>query len=120
MPNPLREPVVLVIFGGGGDLTHRKLVPAVLDLFIDGWIAIDRLAIIGIDRKPSTDEAYRSDLRSSAAEFCDRGPLEARCWDPFAESISYLSGDFNDPKLFDQLSERLAALEKRWNSHVQR
>jgi glucose-6-phosphate 1-dehydrogenase len=120
MPTPLREPVVLVILGGGGDLTHRKLVPAVLDLFIDGWIAADKFAIIGIDCKAATDAAYRAGLRSKAAEFCDRGPLEASYWDPFAKSISYLSGDFNDSKLFDQLSQRLAALEKQWNSRVQR
>ena len=83
MPNPLREPVVLVIFGGGGDLTHRKLVPAVLDLFIDGWIAIDRLAIIGIDRKPSTDDAYRADLRPQPMSF-----VTAVRWRPVAGTRS--------------------------------
>src|SRR6266567_3473351 len=112
MPHTLREPVVLVIFGGGGDLTHRKLVPAVFDLFLDEWIAADQFAIIGLDRKEMSDDAYRADLRPSLDEFCGRGPIDASQWEAFARSISYLAGDFNDSKLFASLGERLAKLER--------
>lgn len=120
MPHTLRDPVVLVIFGGGGDLTHRKLVPAVFNLFLDGWIAADRFAIIGVDRKEWTDEAYRTDLQPTTAEFCGQPSLDAEKWAAFAKNVFYVAGDFNDAKLFASLAERLAAFEKQWNCPVQR
>jgi glucose-6-phosphate 1-dehydrogenase len=120
MPHTLPDPVVLVIFGGGGDLAHRKLVPAVFDLFLDEWIAADRFAIIGIDRKEWTDDAYRADLRPSLEEFCGHGAVDPGKWESFARSISFLAGDFNDSKLFATLGERLAKLEQQWKCPVQR
>ena len=62
----------LVIFGGGGDLTWRKLVPALYDLFLDKWMP-ERFAVIGIGRRPTSDEEYRKHLRAGVDEFSRHG-----------------------------------------------
>ena len=56
------ESTVVVIFGGGGDLTHRKLVPALYNLFLDHWLP-QQFAMIGIDRIDLNDETYRQNVR---------------------------------------------------------
>src|SRR5262245_47482609 len=66
------EPTVVVIFGGGGDLTHRKLVPALYNLFLDRWLP-GNFAILGIDRLDDNDDAYRQQMRASVDQFSRRG-----------------------------------------------
>jgi glucose-6-phosphate 1-dehydrogenase len=103
----------LVIFGGSGDLTWRKLVPALYDLSLDKWMP-ERFAAIGIGRRPTSDEDYRKRLRSGVEEFCRHGKPEAAAWKAFASRISFLAGDFNDAGLYSALADGLARQEKTW------
>ena len=82
-PNFKPEPTVLVIFGAGGDLTWRKLVPALYSLFLDGWLG-DRFAVIGVDLKPMTDDEFREHLHCCAQEISLRSPTSGDKWQQFA------------------------------------
>src|SRR5262249_19849845 len=107
------QPAVLVVFGAGGDLTRRKIVPALYNLFLDRWLP-ERFALVGIDRLPMNDEQFRDHLRQGVDEHSRRGKTVDELWKKFASGISYLSGDFNDMQLFRRLAEQLAACDKSW------
>src|SRR6516165_11774024 len=109
----------LVIFGGAGDLTWRKLVPALYDLFLNKWMP-ERSAVIGIGRRPTSDEEYRQRLRGGVEEFSRHGKPDAAAWDAFASRISFLAGDFNDAGLYSALADRLAGQEKAWATAASR
>ena len=94
------QPLTLVIFGGTGDLSRRKLVPALFRLFVEGLLP-DRFALIGAALEPLTDAEYRERLR---ADLPEAAPDE---WNAFAASISYVGGDFSDARVFELLRERL-------------
>ena len=95
-PNPLREglasrpvpqPCSVVIFGATGDLTHRKLVPALYNLAADGELPPD-VAIVGFARRDKSDDEFRHDLEESTRKF-SRQPVRDEIWNTFAQSIFY-------------------------------
>jgi glucose-6-phosphate 1-dehydrogenase len=108
------QPTTLVIFGAGGDLTHRKLVPALYNLFLDGWLP-DAFAVLGVDRLSLDEAGFRKRLREGVDQFSRRGQTEDRPWEEFAARLSYLRADVTADPAYADLAGRLAALEKRWN-----
>ena|SRR5438093_8567791 len=70
------QPVTLVIFGGGGDLAHRKLLPALYNLYVDGLLP-PRFAVVGVGRGEMRDQAYRDFAKDGVAHFSRRPPDEA-------------------------------------------
>ena len=82
-------PGVFIIFGGGGDLTWRKLVPSIFNLYRNRWLP-DNFAVISVDLKPMSDEDYRAHLRQGVETFSGSGTVSAQDWDPFAGHLSYL------------------------------
>ncbi|HEY7425099.1 MAG TPA: glucose-6-phosphate dehydrogenase, partial [Gemmataceae bacterium] len=109
------EPTVVVIFGGGGDLTHRKLVPALYNLFLDRWLP-GNFAILGIDRLDNNDDAYRQQMRASVDQFSRRGQTKDDEWGRFAPHLHYLAADFTSADSFAKLSEQLAGWDKDWQT----
>jgi glucose-6-phosphate 1-dehydrogenase len=107
------EPTVLVIFGAGGDLTWRKLVPAVYNLCDDCWVG-DHFAVIGVDIKPMNDAEFRQHLRQGV-EQAARQPVTDERWEKFAAHLHYLTADFSNPSTYATIAERFAALDKEWN-----
>ena len=107
------DPAVIVIFGAGGDLTWRKLVPALYNLYLDKWLA-EKFAVIGVDAKPMTVGKFRARLREGVDQFSRRGRVEEKAWAAFASQISYFSGDFNGPAVFKAAAEKLAKLDAAW------
>lgn len=107
-------PTNLAIFGAGGDLTWRKLVPALYNLCLDGWLP-EQFAIIGLDRKEMSDDEFRKHLRQGVSKFSRQG-LSKDAWDEFAPHLFYLSADFNDPKTFENLKQRLDSQKENWES----
>ena len=73
------DSTVLVIFGAGGDLAWRKLVPALYSLFIDHWLP-DHFAIIGLDLKQLSDDEFRQHLRAGVDQFSRRGKSDDAAW----------------------------------------
>jgi glucose-6-phosphate 1-dehydrogenase len=108
------DPTFLVIFGAGGDLTWRKLIPALFNLYLDDWLP-DCFAIFGIDLKEMNDDEFRKHLRQGVNQFSRRGKPNDSDWEKFASCITYFSADFTDPTAYTQLAESLARRKKEWN-----
>ena len=112
--NPLRtgtrleripDPCQIVIFGATGDLAHRKILPALYNLRRAGLLPPES-GIIAFARRPYTDAAFQSEMRTSV-EQRSRMPVEPALWEDFAAGIHYQQGDFSDPASFRALAERL-------------
>src|SRR6266496_382103 len=101
-PNPLREglstrlvpqPCTIVIFGATGDLTHRKLIPALYNLAADGDLP-PSVAIVGFARRKKSYDEFRSDLEEATRKF-SRQAVRDEIWKTFAQSIFYHQSDLN-------------------------
>ncbi|HTG80493.1 MAG TPA: glucose-6-phosphate dehydrogenase [Geobacteraceae bacterium] len=113
------EPVVVVIFGAGGDLTWRKLVPALYNLFLDQRLP-ERFAVVGVARKEIDDEQFRQRLRSGVDLFSRRGRAIEESWNEFASRLTYFAGDFTAAETGAALGERLAELDREWGTRANR
>jgi glucose-6-phosphate 1-dehydrogenase len=110
------QPTILVIFGAGGDLSWRKLVPGLFGLFADKWQP-ERLAVIGVDRKEMNDDEFRQHMRDGVEKFSGRGKPSEQAWKDFASHlVKYISADFGESKTYRGLSEQIQDLEKSWNT----
>jgi glucose-6-phosphate 1-dehydrogenase len=103
------EPATIVIFGGGGDLAHRKLLPALYNLFLDGYLP-PRFAVVGVGRKPMEDESYRAFAKGGVERF-SRRPPDPEHWAAFAEALYFVSAPLEDPRSFASLGSRLDIIE---------
>ena len=117
MTNTIKlDPTILIIFGAGGDLTWRKLMPALYNLFLNKWLP-DRFAIMGLDGKQMSGDDYRQRLRQGVDQFSGRGPVQEEAWPNFAAYLADpISADFADPEMYAALSQRLANQEKAWDA----
>jgi glucose-6-phosphate 1-dehydrogenase len=106
------EPHALVIFGASGDLTARKLLPAVYGLFLDGLLAAD-FDVIGYARSPKTDEQFRAEMRDAVARSSRGRDMKPEAWNAFASRLFYQAGGYDDPAGFHALGARIDALAAR-------
>ena len=115
---PRIPPTAMVIFGGGGDLTQRLVVPALYNLAKQDLLP-ERLALIGAGRIDFTAESWCKHLRdfldsmikSGHSEF-EAKEIDPQSWNKLTEAMHWLTGDFTKPDLFAQLKEKLAALDE--------
>ncbi|MEZ5401290.1 MAG: glucose-6-phosphate dehydrogenase [Bryobacteraceae bacterium] len=105
------KPCALVIFGASGDLTKRKLIPALYRLAYDRRLPAG-FAIVGNSRTPISDEDFRGKMRAAVEQYSEETPFEQAVWDDFAAGLYYEAGDLNDPACYERLSTRLAAVER--------
>jgi glucose-6-phosphate 1-dehydrogenase len=105
------DPAAFVLFGGTGDLAHRKVVPALFQLWRTNLLPHE-LSIVAIGRRPYTDEVFRGELRASLDEFSRVLPIDTAVWEAFARRIAYHRGTFGDPLLYEGLAARLDALDQ--------
>jgi glucose-6-phosphate 1-dehydrogenase len=113
------EPFVLVIFGAGGDLTQRKLAPALYNLFLDGWLP-ERFALLGLDRRKMSDDAFREHLLQGVNQFSRTGKPDPETWKRFVAHATFANADFSDSRSFNDLGRKLAAKDKAWNTSANR
>ncbi len=106
-------PSVIVIFGGSGDLTWRKLMPALYNLYLDNWMP-EKFMIIGLGRQDLTDMQFRKRLHEGVNKFSRRGKAEKKQWDKFSKNIHYHGADFNRPAIYNQLKKEITVFEKQW------
>jgi glucose-6-phosphate 1-dehydrogenase len=109
-PRRTPEPCALVIFGASGDLTHRKIFPALYALAYRRLLP-ERFAVIGSARSDWTDEEFRDRMERAVREF-GRDDFKQEVWDRLAEATHYLSMDFADSSGEDRLAERLNELDE--------
>ncbi|MGC4014226.1 MAG: glucose-6-phosphate dehydrogenase [Luteolibacter sp.] len=119
MTNPFREdlvsrsqpePCTVVIFGATGDLTHRKLVPALYNLAVDGELPTG-VKIIGFARREKSDAEFRTGLEELNRKV-SRSGHDDKIWAPFAENIYYHTSEFTDADGYKRLAERLDAIDR--------
>ena len=109
-PNPT-EPVTLVVFGASGDLTRRKLLPAIFQLRCQGLLP-ETSSIIGFARSDKTDESFRKELRDSTRDYltCRAEPADDDTWGRFARRVFYHRGAYDDASDFAALRKRIEEL----------
>lgn len=100
-------PCILVIFGASGDLSRRKLLPALANLRDDGLLA-DSFAVVGVATRPWPDEKFRSIVDAGPESV---GSADSGRW--LAQRMHYLSGDFEKPDTYERLAELLSDLDAR-------
>ena len=104
------ESATVVIFGASGDLTRRKLIPALHSLACEGLLP-RTVQVVGVARSSLTDEAFRKRLYEGVVEHARVAPGECELWSSFADRHSYLAGSYDDPETYRRLGERLAQLD---------
>jgi len=119
LQNPLREglrlqrmpePCALVIFGASGDLTKRKLVPALYNLDLEQLLP-NSISIVGMARRPISTDEFRSQMREGVNAFSRKRPVDPAAWENFAKHIAYFQGNFDDPAAYRRLGELLDRLD---------
>jgi len=103
-----QRPTTLVIFGASGDLTHRKLIPALYNSFRKQRLP-DKLQIVGFARRPWDDNAFRTPLQSGVEEFSDA--YDEQIWRAFAEKLHYFQGNLDAVEDYSRLGAFLRQLE---------
>lgn len=103
------SPVTIVIFGASGDLTWRKLIPALYNNYKKGRLSACA-HIVGFARRPYTNEDFRARLREGANAFCVDS-FDPAVWEQFAAMLSYFQGNLNTREDYHRLEEYLNALE---------
>lgn len=98
-------PVVVAIFGATGDLTKRKLLPALYNLFVDHQLP-EKFLILGVARK-GDQSAFRDAISEAMAKFSRRGKPEDKSWAEFIARVEYVCGDFDDVNTYTALKARI-------------
>jgi len=103
------DPCALVIFGASGDLTKRKLMPALYNL-AESRLLPREFAVVGVASTSLSSEEFRERLSQDVAELM--GGVQAELWGRLKEATHYLAGDFKSPETYDRLKELLARVDK--------
>ncbi len=99
--NPNTKPTTIVIFGASGDLTHRKLIPALYNNYRKGRLP-EKSQIVGFARRDWSDEIFRDRLREGVEQF-GGSTYEPGTWDAFAPKLSYFQGNLDEPDDYARL-----------------
>jgi glucose-6-phosphate 1-dehydrogenase len=110
-------PTVVVIFGASGDLTARKLIPAIYNLGYDNLLPAD-FHLVGYGRKPIPDEEFRSIAEKAIKDF-SRRELDPAVWGKVAAATSYVAGGYDEKAGFDRLAAHIKEIETKIGSEVQ-
>jgi glucose-6-phosphate 1-dehydrogenase len=102
------EPFSIIIFGASGDLTARKLIPALYHLYKDKQMP-DAFRIIGFARREKTDESWRQELRTALDQFSRTKPVDEKIWAEFSKSIFYCTGDMTESAAYMRLEQKLSS-----------
>ena len=103
------DPCVMVIFGASGDLTKRKLIPALYNLAKDNLLSKE-FALVGFARAPMTSEEFRKKISDEIGDFATT-KVDQDLWHWFARRIHYVSGAFDDPEAYARLKHQLAEMD---------
>jgi len=117
--NPFQDPLrferrvpecAIVIFGANGDLTKRKLLPALYRLAYDRRLSAG-FAVVGISRTPLSDEQFREKMMEAVKQFSEDTRFDEDVWQAFAAGLFYVAGDISDAGLYQRLAGRLKEIE---------
>src|SRR2546428_8807247 len=120
IPNPLRPglaagsapgPCGGGIFGAGGTLAHRKLVPALYNLAVGAHLPA-AFGIVGVSKSAYSHDEFAQDMREAVGRFSRTRPIDPEIWQDFAAGIRYVAGSFDDPDTFARLRAQLEELDR--------
>jgi glucose-6-phosphate 1-dehydrogenase len=120
LANPLREglrleripePCTMVICGATGDLTTRKLGPALYNLMLGGFLPPE-FTVVGFARRPMSDDDFRELLRQGIDQFSRNKPVKPSVWKSFSSGIEYHAGEFHEPDSYAELAKRLDRIDR--------
>ena len=104
------KPTSIVIFGASGDLTRRKLIPGLYNLFVKGRLP-EHFSIVGNSRSAMSDADFRARMLTGVQEFSAESFNQAT-WEAFAPHLSYIAGSMDDATVYEQIDSALKASEK--------
>ena len=119
-PNPLREglrlermaePCTMVICGATGDLSERKLAPALYNCLLGGFLPPE-FTVVGFARRDLSDQEFRDHLLEGINKFSRNRPAKQAIWESFARGMEYHRGDFDDPAAYVELAKRLDRIDR--------
>ena len=102
------EPCSIVIFGASGDLTARKLIPALYHLFKEQQMP-PAFRVIGFARREKTDESWRQELRAALDQFSRTKPVDDQVWAEFSKNVFYCQGDLTEAPAYANLEKMLTS-----------
>jgi glucose-6-phosphate 1-dehydrogenase len=116
---PQLPPTTLVIFGAAGDLTWRKLMPALFDLYLDDLLP-DKFTIFGVDGKSISANDWRKRLQDGAKKFARHDKFDTTKWKDFASHlVDCLTGDFKKADTFDALAKALKEQDEKLSEQAE-
>jgi glucose-6-phosphate 1-dehydrogenase len=119
MTTPDLSAANIVIFGGNGDLTWRKLIPALYNLYTENQLP-EQFAVICLSRGDITEADLKTRLLEGVNTFSRKGKADKAQWDKFSKSIYYCQGDVTDDKTYAQVKTELEANDERWKQRAVR
>ncbi len=109
---------IFIIFGGTGDLNHRKITPALYNLFLENWLPGD-FAIIGTGRTKLNDVEFRDELLDGINKFSRKGKADKNKWTEFSAHIFYQVSDLNDTKTYKEFEKTITRFKEEWKQEPQ-
>jgi glucose-6-phosphate 1-dehydrogenase len=109
------DPCVMVIFGAAGDLTRRKLIPALYNLAKYQLLSRE-FAVVGLARSGMSTEDFRKTITEEMKEFAT-SPIEADLWEWFVRRLYYMQGNFGDKEMYPKLKEMLGKIDLDHSTH---
>jgi glucose-6-phosphate 1-dehydrogenase len=109
------DPCVMVIFGAAGDLTRRKLIPALYNLATEQLLSRE-FAVVGLSRNPMNTEQFREKVSQDIKQYAT-GPVDSDLWEWFVRRMHYLPGTFDDPNVYGRLKDTLLKVDKDHSTH---
>jgi len=108
-----RTPTVIFIFGGSGDLTYRKLMPALYNLYLDKFLP-EKFLIVGMGRTDFTNATFRNHSKKGVEEHSRRPGCVKIAWTEFAPCIEYIKGDMEQDRPYKSVAARIKKAEEQW------
>jgi len=103
---------IIVMFGASGDLTRRKLAPALYNLAREGLLP-DNMAVVGYGRTPMSDQEFRARMEESVGEFSRTQPIDQAVWTSLARRLFYQRGAYDERADYGSLQQRLLGLDEK-------
>lgn len=107
------QPTIFVIYGATGDLSWRKLAPALYNLHLDGWMP-QKFAVVGVGRSTLSDDDFRDKMLDGINKFSRSGKADDQKWKDFAQHVFFQQTDVKDPSAYSALCDRLKNFEDEW------
>ena len=110
-------PTIIIIFGASGDLTKRKLIPAIYNLLVDNLLPND-FYLFGFGRSKIEDSVFRDQTCDSISKYSRRS-FNSDIWGKIEENTFYHAGAYDDPETYNELAQRVNTIEKELDREVQ-